>query len=222
MLRVEHLLGLVAFVGLAPATAAQDAPKPVNPSALHVTGLTQLNAGVVEIALEALAHRNWRCVSCEVNQVAEGPCPTCKGPMIPVEQTLLCAVEVDVPAGTLRFDVLPGQAVRLSEIQAALTRFKIVIPPDRQFISHASTLVVSGPASQEDVAKLVAKLKDSKLFEKVTGTFDVTARLAELAVQCVGSPSRIQVEEALAKAGAKDKLVDIIWAAGAHAGSGRN
>ena len=223
--------GLAVLAALCPATGAQSAPQPAGPgdtapkpvdrSALQVTGLTHLNAGVVTIALEGIAHRSWHCVECNVTQAEERPCPACAGAMIAVEQTLLCAVEVDPDAGTIRFDVLPGLQVRLTEIQAAVARYKVVIPPDRQYIPHVAKLLVAGPTSKEQVAQLVEALAASKLFEKVSGSYDEAGKQAELSVRCVGAPARPQVAAALARSGEGYRLADIVWAAGAGAGQGR-
>jgi hypothetical protein len=177
---------------------------------------------VIQIALEGLSHGYWHCVSCGLTQAAKGACPTCKATLIPIEQTLLFAVEVDWQAGTIRFDVLQDQRVRLSEIKAALARFKLSIPPEQQFVPHSATLMVSGPASKEDVARLVVELKGCKLFETVAGTFDEAEHQAALEIRCVAKPRRVEVEQALAKAGESYKLADIVWVAGAHASSGRN
>src|SRR4030095_2583048 len=131
---------------------------PVDRSKLHVTGLTRLNAGPVEIEVQDIAHRSWHCVGCGVTQAKDTPCPVCKGLMTPIEETLLTNVEIDVEAGTIRFDVLPGQEVRLSEIQAAIKRFKVVIPPEQQFIPRECRLLVAGATTQEQADKLVATL----------------------------------------------------------------
>jgi hypothetical protein len=222
--------GLAASFALTPTSVAQAAASskptpastPVDPSALHVRGLTHLNAGPVQIALEGLTHPIWHCVECDLTQVPSGPCPLCHGPMIQLGQELLCAVVVDPDAGTIRFDVLPGQQVRLTEIQAALLRYKIAFPVEQQFIPHVSLLRVSGPASKEDVAALVAALKASGLFRKVSGSLDAAEQQAELSIECVDSPPRAQVEVAIAQAAPHDKLIDIIWTAGTASGTSRN
>lgn len=214
-----HLLALAALVSLAAASLAQDAPPqaapPVDRSKLHVTGLTRLNAGPVEIELQDIAHRSWHCVGCNVTQAKETPCPVCKGAMLPIEETLLSHVEVDVAAGTIRFDVLPGRDVKLSEIQTAVKRFKVLIPPEQQFIPRGCRLLVVGPTTQEAADKLVADLHERKLFQKLTGRFDWKSEQVELTVQCAEQPSRPQLEAALAQAGAGYKLADIVWSAGA-------
>lgn len=212
---------LAALISMLPALAAQDEDVR-GASVLHATGLTKLNSGVVEIALEGIAHRSWRCVECEVTQPTQGECPTCKGPLVAIEQTLLFHVAVDVDAGTLCFDVLPGQSARLSEIQSALTRFKVVLPPEQQVIPHSSTLVIDGPASKDEVAKLVTALAGSKLFEKVSGRLDEASGKAELEVRCVGSPPRPEVEKALAEACASCALADIVWTGAGSAGTRRD
>jgi hypothetical protein len=211
---------LVALLSLLPALTAQD-EEVRGANALHATGVTKLNSGVVEIALEGIAHRSWHCVECDVTQKAAGDCPTCKQPLMAIEQTLLCHVAVDAESGLLYFDVLPEQSVRLSEIQAALTRFKVVLPPEQQVIPHSATLVVGGPASKEELAKLVTALSAGKLFEKVSGHLDEASGKAELEVRCVGSPPRPEVEKALVEACAGCSLADIVWTAQGGAGSRR-
>lgn len=211
---------LAALLSMLPALAAQDEDIR-GANVLHATGLTKLNSGVVELALEGIAHRRWHCVECGVTLATQGECPTCKQPLVATEQTLLCHVAVDVDAGTLHFDVLPGESVRLSEIQAALTRFKLVLPPEKQVIPHSATLVVDGPASKDEVAKLVTALEGSKLFEKLSGRLDEAGGKAELEVRCVGSPPRPQLEQALAKACAACTLADIVWAGQGSAGTRR-
>ena len=211
-------LVLAATFALLPVTAAQDEPEPVGVNLLHVTGLTKLNAGVVEIAMEGIAHRFWHCVDCNVTQAAAGKCPTCEQPLMAVEETMLYHVTVDVDAGTIHFDVLPDQMVRLSEIQAALTRFKITIPPEQQVFSHQVTLVVAGPASKEEATQLAtalaeSKAGDKKLFEKVTGHFVESDKQAEVDLRCAGTPTRPEIEKALAAACEKCQLADIAWAA---------
>jgi hypothetical protein len=204
-----------------PPTAPAQAALPVDRSKLHVTGLTNLNAGPVEIELQDIAHRSWHCVGCDVTQAQETPCPVCKGPMIPIEESLLSDVEVDVAAGTLRFDVLPGKDVKLSEIQAAIKRFRVVIPPEQQFIPRECRLLVAGPTTQEAADKLVAGLQERKLFQKLTGRFDWKSEQVELTVKCAEQASRPQLEEALAQAGVGYRLADIVWFAGPGAVPGR-
>ena len=214
---------VAALVSSAATGLAQDAPPPgaptqaalpVDRSKLHVTGLTKLNAGPVEIELQDIAHRSWHCVDCDVTQAKETPCPVCKRPMIPIEETLACNVEVDADAGTIRFDVLPGKEVRLSEIQAAIQRFKVQIPPEKQFIPRECRLVIAGPASQEEADKLVSALAERKLFQKLTGRFDAASGRVELSVKCAEQPPRPQLEQALAQAGEGFKLTDIVWSSG--------
>jgi len=206
------VLVLATLLSLLPALAAQD-QEVRGANELHATGLTKLNAGVVEIALEGIAHRWWHCVHCDLTQKAAGECPTCKQPLMAIEETLLYHVDVDVEAGLLSFDVLPEQSVRLSEIQAALTRFKVVLPPEKQVISHSATLVVKGPASKAELDKLVAALSAGKLFEKLKGHLDEASGVAELEVRCAGTPPRPEVEQALVEACASCSLTDIVWTA---------
>lgn len=213
-------LAIAAVLALLPLLAAQDEDVR-GANVLHATGVTKLNSGVVEIALEGIAHRAWQCVECNAPQPAEGQCPTCKQPLVATEQTLLCHVTVDADAGTIHFDVLPGQSVRLSEIQSALTRFKVVLPPERQVMSRSSTLVIDGPASKDEVARLVTALSGSKLVEKVEGRLDEASGKAELEVRCVGSPPRPEVEQALTGACASCKLADIKWTGAGSAGTRR-
>ena len=233
-----HLLALAALASLAAAGLAQDAPAPgaapqvvppqvvppqaapaVDRSKLHVTGLTQLNAGAVGIELQDIARRSWHCVGCGVTQAKDTPCPVCKGAMIPIEETLLSNVEVDREAGTIGFDVLPGKEVKLSEIQAAIKRFKVAIPPEKQFIPRECRLLVTGLTTQEAADKLVADLQEHKLFQKLTGRFDWKSEQLELTVKCPDQPPRSQVDAALMQAGAGYTLADIVWLPGAAGAS---
>jgi hypothetical protein len=120
----------------------------------------------------------------------------------------------DVAAGTIRFDVLRGKDVKLSEIQAAIKRFKVMIPPEQQFIPRECRLLVAGPTTQEAADKLVADLQERKLFQKLTGRFDWKSEQVELSVECAEQPARPQLEAALAEAGAGYRLADIVWSAG--------
>ena len=224
---MRALLALAAVASLAVAGRAQDAPPPASPlpavdrSKLHVTGLTQLNAGPVGIELEGIAHPSWHCVNCDVTQAKDEPCPVCQGPMIPVHETLLANVAVDVEAGTIGFDVLPGKDVKLSELQAAIKRFKVLIPPELQFVPRECRLIVAGPTTQEAADALVAALQQRKLFQKLSGRFDSRSGQVELTVKGPEQASRPELDAALAQAGKDYVLADIVWSTGAGSASSR-
>lgn len=110
--------------------------------------------------------------------------------------------------------MLRGKDVKLSEIQAAIKRFKVMIPPEQQFIPRECRLLVAGPTTQEAADKLVADLQERKLFQKLTGRFDWKSEQVELSVECAEQPARPQLEAALAEAGAGYRLADIVWSAG--------
>jgi hypothetical protein len=200
----------------APATPATPAAAKVQSSgdstSVAVTGLTKDNTAATKAALEGLSHTVYRCPACNMTQADKGTCSMCKKELVSEKSTALKNITLDAEKGTIGFALAPGQAVRLTEIETALTGEKISIPRDKLTIGPNSTLMVSGVSSEESVSKLEAELKSSKLFDSVKARLVGTGKPAELTVKGGGAPAtRAKVEEALAKAGPDFKLVDIVW-----------
>lgn len=181
-------------------------------TSVTVTGLTKENTAATKLALEGVSHQIWRCPACNMTQSEKGTCSMCKKELVSEKSTALRNIVLDETKGTIGFALAPGQSVRLSEIEAALTPWKVSIPHDKQTIGSSSTLLVNGVSSEDSVKKLEAELKSSKLFDSVTARLMGTGKPAELTVKGGTTPAtRAKVEEALTKAGPDFKLVDIMW-----------
>lgn len=232
-------LGLVAICALSLPAFAQDKPaKPAKPAekpgatpatpatpasqksaastggetTVAVTGLNKENSAAARTALEGINHTVWRCPDCSMSQTEKGMCTMCNKELVSEKSPSLRNVVIDADKGWVAFALAPGQNVRLTEIESALTAEKISVPRDKLTIASNSTLVVSGVSSEESAKKLETELKNSKLFDSVNTRIVGTGKPVEITVKGGTTPAtRAKVEEALAKAGPDVKLVDIMW-----------
>jgi len=228
-------LGLAVLFALSASVAAQDtgakpqdkpstAPAtPATPSAaprvqsadstsVAVTGLTKDNTAATKTALEGLSHTVWRCPACNMTEAEKGSCAMCKEELVSEKSPTLQNVKLDADKGTIAFALAPGQTVRLTEIETALTSQKISVPHDKLTLSPSSTLVVSGVSSDESMKKLETELKNAKMFDSVACRLTGTGKPAEVTVKCGNTATtRAKVEETIAKASPEFKLVDIVW-----------
>lgn len=232
-------LGLAVLLALSASVAAQShdpkspekhashpaASTPAAPAGdtntLAVTGLTPANTAAAKSALEGLSHTVWRCPACSMTEAEQGTCPMCQKELVSEKSPALRNITMDGTKGTIGFALAPGQAVRLTELEAVLSAEKISIPRDKLALGSSSTLLVNGASSEDSIKKVEAELKSSKLFDSVTGRLVGSGKPAELTVKSGATPAtRARVEAALAQAGPEFKLVDVIWSAPMAAGHG--
>jgi hypothetical protein len=196
----------------APAAQKSSTAATGDTTVVAVTGLSKENSASARTALEGITHSVWRCPDCGMSQTEKGTCSMCNKELVAEKSPSLRNVTLDADKGTVTFALAPGQSVRLTEIESALTAQKVSIPRDKLTIASSSTLVVSGVSSEESAKKLETELKNSKLFDSVNTRLVGTGKPAELTVKGGTTPAtRAKVEEALAKAGPDFKLVDIMW-----------
>lgn len=200
--------------GATPATPAAPAQKPMasgDSTVVVVTGLSKENSAASRTALEGITHSVWRCPDCGMSQTDKGTCSMCNKELVAEKSPSLRNVTIDADKGTVAFSLAPGQSVRLTEIESALTGQKVSIPRDKLTIASSSMLVVTG-VTEESAKKLETELKNSKLFDTVNTRIVGAGKPAEITVKGGTTPAtRAKVEEALAKAGPDFKLIDIVW-----------
>jgi hypothetical protein len=180
---------------------------------LSVAGLSKANTTPVRTMLEGITHPTWRCTGCNMTGEKAGTCSHCQVDLVSERKASLNNIAIDSDKGTIGFSIAPGQSVRLSEIEAALSPQQIELP-ETMAIPATSTLVIEGVSSQDQITQLENELKSSQLFSSVTGKLAGGNRQAELSVRGgTTSATRSKLEAALAKAGDEFKLADIVWTA---------
>ncbi len=204
----------------APAVKAKEAPaehpkihmtRGAEAIAVPVTGLSKETSAPVMTALTGLSEGFYECPGCKHEQADAGHCTTCDKDLVAQHALLLRDVSVDATKGSVSFQVAPHRSLHLHALTQSLSTAGVTLTRDKLTTSEAGSLVVTG-VTADTAAKLVTALRDTRLFETVSGHFDTASR--ELVLTILNgpvSPALARVDEALAKADPAARLTDLVW-----------
>mgnify|MGYP001344730792 CR=1 FL=1 len=223
--RVQIIAGMLAMTSLATAQepakhTATSAPQTVKEAAapkaeqnqvvLHVTGLTKDNQTAVKDALTGLGGQRYVCATCKHEQSTPGPCPSCKTPLKSEQQHVIAGATVTLTSSSIAITPAPNSAVRLSEIEGALSKRMVHIEEDRLQLSGKSVLVLKD-GNADNVAAVEKALKDAKLFDEVHAKMEPSRGLEVEVRAGAAAPTRTSVAKAIEASGTKARLSDVIW-----------
>lgn len=214
----------LALVALSAALCAQpQATKPTAPIrskevpaqagprelVLPVLGLSEENAAPLRADLLALADEVFLCPACGFEQENEGTCPKDKAALEPKSRGLFSAVEPSAAEKTIALRMDARHRVRLSRVEAALTRRAVRIDDEHLVLDGRSTLVVR-TALAGDPAALEKALLEAKLFEEAKAERERDTDQVLVHVRAGASaPTRTKVSAILQ--GAQARLTDVVW-----------
>lgn len=223
--RIQILAGMLAMTPLASAQApakhpttgaAQTLPVASAPAAeshqilLHVTGLTKDNEAAVKESLTGLGGQRYVCATCKHAQGTPGPCPTCKTALKSEQQHVISGATVTLSSSSIAITPAANSAVKLSEIESALSKRMVHVDENRLQLPGSAVLVLK-EGSSDGVAKVEKALKDAKLFDEVHAKMDPAKGLEVEVRSGATGPTRSSVAKAIEAAGTKARLSDVIW-----------
>jgi hypothetical protein len=179
---------------------------------LPIQGLTQENAPKLKTALEGLQTEVYTCAGCKAEAAKAGNCPACKTPMVASKKPLFARVSPAADLSKISVQSHEGMQLKLSEIERALAASSVKLDAQKMTIPGNATLIIASATTAEQATAIQKALEESKLFQRVHATVDESTK--KTAVEVVSgptAPTRAKVDEAIAKAGATNKIEDVIW-----------
>jgi hypothetical protein len=194
----------------APAAATETMPS------VPVTGLTAENSPKVESALKAHTSTIYKCETCSKAYLESGMC--CEKPTKAVTGPAMKSVKVDAATSTVSFNLSPGYAVRLTEIEKLLKPEGVTVQHDRLKLTNDTTITIVGVADQAAADELRKALNDAKLFEQIDIKTPTGKREANVIVRRagIGAPTEAKLKETLAKANPSFVVSDVVWSSPAQ------
>jgi hypothetical protein len=179
---------------------------------LPVTKLDAEQAGKAQKAISNIMHVQYVCTECDMISMASGMCVACDVELEAQRAPVVKEVKLDAEKGTLRFTVLAGQSIKLSEIDAALAPLSASIDRERLELSAIALLLVTGVGSQDISSQLQTTLDESKLFSKLQFRFDAGRKETLVQATPGAKPAKCSELTALLKQRiAGTKLADVTW-----------
>lgn len=176
---------------------------------LPVLGLSEENVAMIRADLLALADEVFLCPACGFEQEGEGTCPKDKAALEPQSRALFSAVEPSTAEKTIALRMDARHHVRLSRVEAALTRRAVRVDDEHLVLDGRSTLVVR-TALAGDPAALEKVLLEAKLFEEAKAERERDTDQILVHVRAGASaPTRAKVSAILQ--GAQARLSDVVW-----------
>lgn len=170
-----------------------------------LTGLTEKNTPEVTRALKELSFEVHACQACGVQQLAEGTCPKCQGPLEAHETPLFVGARVE--GNKVRLAFAPGAPVTYATIEQALVGHGASIDP--KLFPLTGRVVVRLNGGQADVASVQKALDDSGLFPEAHASFDAATGELRAGLRCGDGVTLAALQEALGKSTAT--FADVSW-----------
>jgi hypothetical protein len=197
------------------AAAAKPAQAESVRLSIPVTGLTKENSTKVESALSSLQREFFVCAAgCKGEHAQKGKC--CDTEMKAEKKPILEEAKAVVDGGSVGLKTTPGSEIALSQVERALKSASVQLDEAKFNLAGKTTLVFSGPASQEEAVALGKALADAGVFQATRAKFDAASKSTRIDVTAGATPAtRASVAAALEKAGSKAKLGDVVWGSSA-------
>lgn len=183
--RTGALLALVALGSLSSAqgkTGTAQAPSKTKEASVEaemgvpfkfaVTGLTKDNLEKVKSALAALTTEAYVCDPCKVMTAEAGTCSKCKAALTAAKKPLLMAVQTMPEEGSLALTLDRRLKTRLSQIETTLGTNSVTIDRKKLHFAPGPVLIVVRDGTADQVATLEKAVREAKLFEEASVTFD--------------------------------------------------
>jgi hypothetical protein len=199
----------------APGKAAAAGEKAEEATVLYVTGLTPDNTPATKKQLTLIQRAQFRCPGCDETSDTKSTCAKCKQDLVGEKVASLREIVVDPKAGSIGFELAPGQHILMSELQTALARQQLVLQTERFVLPRAATLYVGGVADEAAAGRLQAALETSGMFEHVVCRPGAAGKPAELHLRNkANAPTAARVTKLLTDTDAAFKVLDVEWSAG--------
>ena len=173
---------------------------------LPVSGLTADNVAALRDDLMALSTPVYACQACKFEQPTEGTCPKCQAVLKAETRSLFGAVQAVPQENRITLSIDPRASVRLSRIEAVLTKRELKIDDERFALTGTAKLVVRTPSLVQP-AVIQEALAD--LFEDVKAAADSAPNQIVVTVRAgARAPTRAKVNAALN--GVQAQLIDLL------------
>jgi hypothetical protein len=182
-------------------------------ASLRAVAITAENAAAIEAALEAIHRPGYKCPSCGYVEAAGGRCEPCKQELrFEVRASMaLRDARIDLESGTIAISVVPGQAIRLSEIERCLAVLQAKIERDSLSIAGWTVLVIDGGSSPGAAAGLQKALLDSVGFDAVEVAPAELARALLARVKPTAAMTLTAASQAVAAHDSALRVSDVVW-----------
>lgn len=164
----------------------------------------------IQKTLSELSLDAYTCDPCRVELARAGNCPKCNAALQVAKRPLFPSVTTAPDDSSISMRLNPRRAVRLSAIEAALQRNAVTIDISKVPLPGRTSLIARG-ATADQLAAAEKAIRDARLFDEVTATYDAPSGELRFAVLSKATPPPTRMQAAKALEALRIQVADVVY-----------